>query len=46
MLYKIYLNGANPQKVAKLIGATIIVEYEDSMLVCGGDPSLFYQPTK
>ena len=38
---KIYLNGANAQKIADLIGGTLIMvnETDDTALIVGGDIS-------
>lgn len=40
-MYTIHLNGADPEKVAQLIGGTLIMvnESDDIATIAGGDPS-------
>jgi hypothetical protein len=39
-MHKIHLNGANPEKIAQLIGGTLIMvnESDGIAMIAGGDP--------
>lgn len=40
-MHTIYLNGANPESIAKQIGGTLILVNvtDDTAMIAGGDPS-------